>query len=95
MLRSLWRAEALDGTDEAPQRLEEQWRDCLEEFRGFIGATKPGMKALLLEVEKEQNTAVDKDWVSERSPMLAAEKEVLWRSLKALATRMGSQPGPN
>ena len=69
---------------------EELWRDWLEEVRGYIESARPGMKFLLLAVEKKQGP-VDKTWVSQQNPLLARDSELLWRVLKAL-TEDGSGP---
>ena len=35
---------------------EEQWRDWVEEVRGYIDTNKLGMKAVLIEIEETRKT---------------------------------------
>ena len=47
-------------------RNEEQWREWQEEVRGFIDASRSGMKALLREIEKEGTGSIKREWVAQK-----------------------------
>ena len=74
---------------------EEKWREWIEEVRGFIEASKAGMKSLLMRIEKaqEQGGPVNKDWVTNNEPLLAGESDISWRSLEALTEEATTQEG--
>ena len=67
----------------------ELWREWQEDVRSYIDSNKPGMRELLLALEKEKEPQ-GKDFVEQEYPLLAEESTVLWRTLKHL-TEDGSE----
>ena len=64
---------------------EEVWREWVEEVRDYLDAVKPGMKTLLIEIEKEKDaSSVDSQWAINKDPRLGAESIHMWRALKQL-----------